>query len=93
MISKEVFKEQFEKILILYPNWRIDFNDVKTALVWYKQFEHMDDERFVHMITSYIANDKFNPTVKGLLENDTAQQKSQSQLEHEKMLLGLGEGK
>jgi hypothetical protein len=90
MLDKEVFKEQFEKILILYPNWRIDFNDAKTAKVWYEQFKHMDDVRFTQMISSYIQNEKFNPTVKGLLENDTAPQKSLTQVEHEKMLQEMG---
>ena len=89
MLDKEIFKAQFEKILTLYPNWRIDFNNPKTALVWYEQFKHMDDDRFVQMISNYIKNEKFNPTVKGLLENDTAPQKSLSQIEHEKMLAAL----
>lgn len=90
MLDKDVFIENMEKLLVLYPAWNAKLDDENVARTWYEQFKHMDDERFVYMVNKYIENEKFPPTVKGLLENDTIPRKSRDQLKHEQMLREQG---
>src|SRR5699024_9412838 len=90
MLEKEVYKKQIDKLSVLYPNWKFDKSDATTAIIWYEQFEHMENDRFSHMVDQYIKSNQYNPTVKGLLECDTLPRKSRTQLEHEKMLKETG---
>lgn len=86
MLDKQVFKEGMEKLMYLFSSWNFDPRDSKQRNVWYGQFRHMDNKRFEHMIDSYIKNEKFNPTIKTLLDNDTIHRKSKEQKKHEAML-------
>ena len=68
MLSKEVFFEMMDKLLILYPSWNVALDDKGVVKTWYEQFQHMSDDDFRQMIDDYIENEKFNPTVAGLKE-------------------------
>src|SRR5699024_5375386 len=90
VLDKEVFKKHIDKLSVSDPNWTFDMSDATTAIIWYEQFEHMEDRRYSHMVDQYIKSNEYNPTVKGLLECDTLPRKSRAQLEHEKMLKETG---
>lgn len=86
MLDKNVFKEQMERLSILYPNWKFDKSDKVAAGVWYNEFKKFDDERFKYMINGFVNYEKFNPTVASLKGYDTMPRKSIDQIKHEKML-------
>lgn len=88
MLDKDIFKTGMEELMYLFKGW--DFNPTSKAEVetWYRQFKYMDKQRFLFMINSYVKNEKFNPTVRTLLDNDNVHlyRKSKDQIKHEKML-------
>lgn len=86
MLSKDVFFEKMDELVMTYSNWRLKYDDVKTMKFWYEKFQHMEDAQFKYMVDRYIENDKFNPTISGLKEWDTMPRKSATQIEHEKVL-------
>lgn len=66
MLDKELFKEQMERLNILYPNWRIDITDSRTMKVWYQEFKNYDDELFKIEVDRYINEQSYPPTVAGI---------------------------
>lgn len=68
-LNKDVFKEQMEKLVNLYPTWGVKIEDPKVMKSWYSQFENFEDDQFVETVSKYIKSERFNPTVAGLLEN------------------------
>lgn len=90
MLEKEVFFSEMDKLVNMYPNWGLKYDDKKVMKQWYEKFRHMDNERFSYMINQYIKHERAYPTIAGLLENDTIPRKSRDQIEHEKMLKEMG---
>lgn len=86
MLDKDVFKDGMNVLLIAYPSWGLKYHDADTMQFWYEKFQHMTNERFEYMVAKHIEFERFNPTVKSLLENDTLPRKSATQIKHEQML-------
>lgn len=86
MLDKQVFKQYFDLLFEAFPTWGVDKSSGSTMSFWYSRFKTFDNERFSHMVESYIEHEKFNPTVAGLKEHDTLPRKSITQINHEKML-------
>ena len=86
MLNKDIFFDQMELLVGMYPSWGIQKDDPKVMKSWYGFFKHMDDERFTYMINQYIENENFNPTIAGLKKCDTIPRKTKDQIKHEKML-------
>ena len=68
MLNKEVFKEGILDLLNVFPNWNIDIEDVRTMRTWYSFFHKMTDMNFKAMVARYIREERFNPTIAGLLQ-------------------------
>ena len=68
MLNKEVFKEGILDLLNVFPNWNIDIEDVRTMRTWYSFFHKMTDMNFKAMVSRYIREERFNPTIAGLLQ-------------------------
>lgn len=58
-------------MLIVFPNWGFDKADAEFVKTWYEQFNNMNDYQFSVMVDSYIKNEKYTPTVAGLLNYKT----------------------
>lgn len=87
MLNKELFFNKMNELLILFPNWNPDLDNKETVITWYKQFQDLYDEEFIHMVDSFIQNEKFNPTVGGLFQYLVKKKrKSRDQIKHEEML-------
>ena len=85
-LSKDLFVEQMNILLVAFPSWNFDANNPLSLKVWYDKFKNFDEERFIHMIDSYVNDAEFNPTIAGLKKHDTLPRKSITQINHEKML-------
>lgn len=68
MLSKEVFKENMDKLLKSYVNWKFDRSDSEMVSIWYEKFKYKNDKEFSEMVDAYILEEKFNPTIAGILE-------------------------
>ena len=90
MLDKNVFFEKMDELVMSFPSWKLDFEDAKVMKFWYSKFEHMDNERFVYMVDSYVNGESFPPTINGLNNHDNIPRKSRDQVEHEKMLKEMG---
>jgi len=93
MLDKNVFKKEFNRLLIFFPNWDVDFEDRDKVSVWYSQFENMTDSEFSKMINRYINKERFNPTVSSLKEHYVKEEREptiEEQIEDVNGLLGLG---
>lgn len=90
MLSKDTFFEGMDKLLAVYPNWKIKHDDPEVMKIWYENFKHMDDERFLYMINAYVGYEERFPTIAGLLKCDTIPRKNRDQIEHEQMLKEYG---
>lgn len=72
MLSKEVFKKGMDKLMVLYPTWKLDIEDSDTAKTWYDTFndvDRMEDKEFNTMIDEYIKKERYVPSMAGLLEH------------------------
>jgi predicted RNA-binding protein len=69
MLDKKVFKEGFERLLIIYPTWGLNASDSNVIRTWYEEFKDLSNERFTNMVSNYIKKEKYNPTVAGLMEH------------------------
>ncbi len=67
MLNKDTFKEQIERLIYIYPTWKIDYTNSKALKAWYDRFRHIDDMQFIKMVDKYIDTDAWNPTVAGIL--------------------------
>jgi len=86
MLDKKTFIHGLNKLLVAYPNWKLDIDSDFTLRVWYEKFKHMDGARFKHMIDQYVENEERIPTIAGLKRCDTFPRKSIDQIKHEEML-------
>lgn len=68
MLSKEVFKREFQKLVYVYPNWRFQFDSSEAVQAAYSYFKELKDEEFEEMVTNYIINEKFPPSIASLYE-------------------------
>ena len=68
MLNKDIFRKEFEKLAVIYPNWKLDITDKKKLKIWYERFRDVDDKNFVWAIDDYINNERFNPTIAGIKE-------------------------
>lgn len=66
MLSKNVFKEGMEKLIVFYPKWTFSAQDEKSTKLWYEKFKKCDDAKFLSMIDSYVMNETYAPSVKAL---------------------------
>lgn len=90
MLGKEVFFVNMENLLMAFPNWKLNVEDVEIMKFWHTAFKNFSNERFVYMIDQYINNENFNPTIGGLKRHDTLPVKSATQIKHENMLAKNG---
>lgn len=67
MLSKELFKEQIERLLYLNPTWKIDYTNSKALKAWYDVFKDLHDVQFTKMVDKYIRTKDVVPTPGGLL--------------------------
>lgn len=68
MLDKKVFSAGLNELKAVFPNWNVDLGDPFVLGVWYKSFKHMDDANYKSMVSKYMKEQKFAPTVAGLLE-------------------------
>ena len=68
MLDKKVFSAGLNELKAVFPNWNVDLGDPFVLGVWYKSFNHMDDANYKSMVSKYMKEQKFAPTVAGLLE-------------------------
>jgi len=68
MLDKEVFTEGILDLLNVFPNWNIAIEDTRTMRTWYSFFQKMTDTNFKAMVARYIREERFNPTIAGLLQ-------------------------
>ena len=71
MLDKETFKKQLQKLVNLYPQWKLDIADKEIVSDWYKQFEDYKNEEFIEAVQKYINNEKYFPTIAGIKGKDT----------------------
>jgi len=69
MLDKKTFKDGINKLLAVFPNWKIKCDDPEVMQMWYGFFSSMEQEEFTTTIHSYIENEKTWPTVAGLMEH------------------------
>lgn len=86
MLNKEVFFQNMDNLLMAFPNWKLNVEDVKVMRFWYNAFRNFDNARFGYMVDQYIDNENYNPTIGGLKKYDTFPRKSVTQIKHEEML-------
>ena len=70
MLDKELFKEQMERLAVLYPNWKIDITDSEVMKIWYAEFKNYEDEIFEEKVQDYIDQETYPPTVAGIKNTD-----------------------
>ena len=66
MLDKKVFSAGLNELKAVFPNWNVDLGDAFVLRVWYKSFKHMDDANYKSMVSKYMKEQKFAPTVAGL---------------------------
>lgn len=70
MLSKNVFFEEMEKLIVFYPSWNINFQDLKVSKAWYNMMitQNVSDESLTKAVIKHIKEIKFNPTIASLIE-------------------------
>lgn len=68
MLDKKTFSAGLNELKAVFPNWNVDLGDPFVLGIWYKSFKHMDDTNYNAMIKKYINEQRFVPTVAGLME-------------------------
>lgn len=68
MLSKEVFKKELQKLVYIYPGWKFQFTSKEAVQALYSYFADIEDKEFTEMVTNYVINEKFPPTVASLFE-------------------------
>lgn len=67
MLSKEIFKEQINRLVDIYPTWKIEYAQPRVMKNWYDRFKTLHDIQFTKMVDKYIDTERSVPTVAGLL--------------------------
>ena len=70
MLDKELFKEQMERLAVLYPNWKIDITDSEVMKIWYNEFKDYEDKIFKQKVQDYIDQETYPPTAAGIKNTD-----------------------
>ena len=68
-LSKEIFKNGIEKMMIVFPYWKIDTENPKVLATWYDFFKDWKDETFSKTVDNYIQSESMPPTVKGIYDH------------------------
>jgi len=68
MLDKEIFKEQLQRMVDLFPTWKLDVTKASTVKNWYNMFDTYNDAQFKNTITKFCRTSKFPPTVAGIEE-------------------------
>ena len=68
MLDKKVFSAGLNELKAVFPNWNVDLGDPFVLNVWYKSFKHMDNSNYKSMVSKYMKEQKFAPTIAGLYE-------------------------
>ncbi len=68
-LSKDIFKNGIEKMMIVFPYWKIDTENPKVLATWYDFFKDWKDETFSKTVDNYIQGESMPPTVKGLYDH------------------------
>ena len=69
MLSKEIFKEQINRLVDIYPTWKIEYAQPRVMKNWYDRFKTLHDIQFTKMVDKYIDTERSVPTVAGLLSH------------------------
>ena len=77
MLSKDVFKEQMQRLKNIFPEWNAKLGDEQVIKHWYREFEDLSDKRFVAKVNNYIKTSKYKPTVAGILEQNKEKEKNE----------------
>ena len=67
MLDKKVFKAGIDKLLMFFPNWSINAENVDVMREWHGMFKDCDNDGFSKMIDNYILSETYNPSVSGLI--------------------------
>ena len=70
MLDKDVFREQMERLNVLFPNWKVDITDPKTMKLWHDEFKGLSEEVFVGKVDKFVADSSYPPTVAGIMNED-----------------------
>ena len=74
MLDKDVFREQMERLNVLFPNWKVDITDSKVMKTWYNEFKGLSEKKFVNKVDKFIQNSSYPPTVATILDQDKAKE-------------------
>ena len=68
MLDKNTFKKEMLHMSYTFPNWNVELENPDAMLAWYKHFQKMDDMNFKAMVSKYTQEERFSPTVAGLMQ-------------------------
>ena len=68
-LDKKVFVGGLEKLMIVFPYWKIDTSKPSTVETWYRFFKDWKDETFSKTVDNYIQSESMPPTVKGIYDH------------------------
>ena len=70
MLTKKVFIEQIEKLLVFYPTWGVKTEESKVMKMWYDFMIDLNatDKTMEKAVAKHIQEIKFNPTIATLKE-------------------------
>ena len=68
-LDKKVFVGGLEKLMTVFPYWKIDTSNPKTVTTWYDFFKDWKDETFSKTVDNYIQSESMPPTVKGIYDH------------------------
>lgn len=86
MLNKEVFFNKMDKLINLFPNWKIQYDNPEAMKLWYEQFKNMTDSDFIKMVDNYVTNENRYPTIAGLKQWDITPKKTMTQIRHEQAM-------
>ena len=66
-LSKEVFAEQMNRLIALYPNWGLKADDGAAMKFWYNEFCEMSNAKFRETIDEYVKKEIRYPTIAGIM--------------------------
>lgn len=80
MLEKQVFVDGLNKLMAAFPTWKLDTENDFVLKTWYECFSDMRDEAYEHMITQYLKNESYPPTIAGLKKWDILPKPSLTQI-------------
>ena len=72
-LSKRIFTEEMERLIIFYPSWGIKADEPKVMKTWFYMLvtQNFTDESFIGAVRKHIKEVKFNPTIASLIDCET----------------------